>query len=177
MGNVSHKRLQAAIKDLNEALGLDPKLRVIGVTSSEMEKAIVEVVASLHREEIERLEAATVETYNELVTAMEYSDDDVKEEDCFSISYDPENPACAVTACSQAQACAEIVTGKKRKQSARGAMLDFMCRRPQISKQELVQELEVLGFNLGVHYKKTTLDTVYSDCRQIFSRLGLLEVS
>lgn len=69
---VSHKELQAATKDLNEALCLEPKLKVIAVQAAKMGDAIINAIAPLvdNEAEIAKLAPATIETYNKLVAAM-----------------------------------------------------------------------------------------------------------
>lgn|SRR5574343_37713 len=214
---VSHKELQAATKDLNEALGIEPKLKVIAVPAAKMGDAIIDAIAPLveNEAEIAKLAPATIVTYNKLVAVMgapPQEDDSnpavaqempaepggatesqpataAEPDDCFGVSYDPDNPACAVEACSQAAACAEKVTGKKKKKepptpkepkppTPRGSMLDILCKTPAMTKEALTKALSEAGFTEEVHYKKATLDTVYSDCQQIFKRLrvnGLLQ--
>src|SRR5574343_135359 len=183
---VSHKELQAATKDLNEALGIEPKLKVIAVPAAKMGDAIIDAIAPLveNEAEIAKLAPAVAQempaepggaTESQPATAAE-------PDDCFGVSYDPDNPACAVEACSQAAACAEKVTGKKKKKepptpkepkppTPRGSMLDILCKTPAMTKEALTKALSEAGFTEEVHYKKATLDTVYSDCQQIFKRL------
>lgn len=204
--NVSHKELQAAVKDLNEALGLEPKLRVIAVPAAKMADDIIQTIAPLVEDEAEiaKLAPTTIETYNKLVAVMvdaSTAEDETLDEsaiaedghsgealaitteeveddtDCFGISYDPDNPACSIEACSQAVACAEKVTGKKNKKQSpkkektqKGpgviATIFSLLQQGPHSKSELVAQL-MLAF--PVRSEKSLMGTVNA---QVPSRMS-----
>lgn len=108
-------------------------------------------------------------------------------EECagFVKSLGPKEGDEACAACSKATECAEKAQGTKKPEkaakpaqpkepkapSARGTMLDLLCADPKISKENLLAKTVAAGFKEGEHFKKVTLDTVYSDAQQIFNRL------